>query len=123
MFRDISDTPQFWYDDTGAIVNGDCYWIDIPETIPDDMVFLALAVANSKFIEQYYDTKFNTKLYSGKRRFMTQFVEQFPLPTTNSIPSKKAISLIRTVIKENRQISSLEMSEINSLVDEMFNAP
>lgn len=123
VFRDISDTPQFWYDDTGAIVNGDCYWIDIPETIPDDMVFLALAVANSKFIEQYYDTKFNTKLYSGKRRFMTQFVEQFPLPTTNSIPSKKAISLIRTVIKENRQISSLEMSEINSLVDEMFNAP
>lgn len=123
VFRDISDTPQFWYDDTGAIVNGDCYWIDIPETIPDDMVFLALAVTNSKFIERYYDTKFNTKLYSGKRRFMAQFVEQFPLPTTNSIPSQKAISLIRSVIQEERQISSPEMSEINGLVDEMFSVP
>jgi len=123
VFRDISDTPQFWYDDTGAIVNGDCYWIDIPETIPDDMVFLALAVTNSKFIERYYDTKFNTKLYSGKRRYMAQFVEQFPLPTTNSVPSQKAISLIRSVIEEDRPISIPEMSEINGWVDEMFDAP
>ena len=123
VFRDISETPQFWFDDTGAIVNGDCYWIDISPTISDDMVYLALAVANSKFIERYYDTRFNTKLYSGKRRFMAQFVEQFPLPTTNSIPSQKAISLVREIVREERHITASELSELNGWVDTMFDAP
>ena len=123
VFRDISETPQFWFDDTGAIVNGDCYWIDIPPTVPDDIVYLALAVANSKFIERYYDTRFNTKLYSGKRRFMAQFVEQFPLPTTNSIPSQKAISLVREIVSEERQITASELSALNGWVDTMFDAP
>ncbi len=120
VFRDISEKPQFWFDNTGAIVNGDCYWIDIPVTVPDEMVYLALAITNSKFIEKYYDVCFNTKLYSGKRRFMTQYVEQFPLPTTNSIPSKRAISIIRTIIRDDRQATELEIDEINELVNEMF---
>jgi len=122
VFRDIAETPQFWFDNSGAVVNGDCYWIDIAAAIPDDMVYLALAVANSSFIERYYDTRFNTKLYSGKRRFMAQFVEQFPLPTTNSVPSQKAISLIRAIVSDNRKATAAELDEINGLVEEMFEA-
>ena len=88
VFRDISEKPQFWLDDTGAIVNGDCYWIDInPDTV-DDVVYLALAVANSSFIEKFYDVKFNNKLYSGKRRYQTQYVEQFPIPYYGSNEAK-----------------------------------
>ena len=122
VFRDISETPQFWYDDSGAVVNGDCYWIDIDSSIPDDLVYLALAVANSSFIEKFYDLKFNTKLYSGKRRFMAQYVEQFPLPSTNSVPSRKAISLVAAMVKGERKVSDKEMTELNGLVDEMFMA-
>lgn len=122
VFRDISETPQFWYDDTGAVVNGDCYWIDIDTSVPDDVVYLALAVANSSFIEKFYDLKFNTKLYSGKRRFMAQYVEQFPLPTTNSVPSRKAISLVASMVKGERKVSPEGISELNGLVEEMFNA-
>jgi hypothetical protein len=51
VFRDISEKPQFWLDDTGSIVNGDCYWLDINENTMDDTIYLALAVANSSFIE------------------------------------------------------------------------
>lgn len=120
VFRDISETPQFWFDNSGAIVNGDCYWIDIDSGVPDDMVYLALAVANSTFIEKYYDIRFNTKLYSGKRRFMTQYVEQFPLPASNSAPSKAAISIVRDVVKSRRPISDEDMGRLNTLVEQMF---
>ena len=120
VFRDISETPQFWYDNSGSVVNGDCYWIDIDSTVPDDLVYLALAVANSAFIEKFYDLKFNTKLYSGKRRFMAQYVEQFPLPATNSVPSQKAIELVRSIVTGRRRSSPEDMSRINGLVDEMF---
>ena len=122
VFRDISETPQFWYDNSGSVVNGDCYWIDIDSSVPDELVYLALAVANSSFIEKYYDVRFNTKLYSGKRRFMAQFVEQFPLPSTNSVQSVKAISLVKSIIDDNRHATSDDMLRINSLVDEMFMA-
>ncbi len=120
VFRDISETPQFWYDNTGSVVNGDCYWIDIDSSVSDDLVYLALAVANSSFIEKYYDVRFNTKLYSGKRRFMTQFVEQFPLPSTNSVQSVKAISLVKSIIDSNRHATKDDMRKLNDLVNEMF---
>ncbi len=121
VFRDISETPQFWLDESGAIVNGDCYWIEINSDISEDMVYLALAVVNSKFIEKYYDTKFHTKLYSGKRRFMTQYVKEFPLPSLESSYAKEAINVVKRIIsglppeEESRSISIL-----NILVDKMF---
>ena len=121
VFRDISERPEFWYDETGAIVNGDCYWIDIlPNTI-DDIVFLALAVANSRFIEKYYDTKFNTKLYSGKRRFQTQYVAQFPIPFYGTETAQKAISYVKKIIAEgDSNLTSSYKSELDDIVDELF---
>ena len=121
VFRDISETPQFWLDESGAIVNGDCYWIEINSDVSEEMVYLTLAVVNSKFIEKYYDTKFHTKLYSGKRRFMTQYVEDFPLPSLDSPYAQKAIAVVKEIIsglpseEESRCISYL-----NNLVDNMF---
>ena len=56
VFRDISEKPEFWLDESGAIVNGDCYWIDIDDSVFEETIYLALAVANSTFIEKYYDT-------------------------------------------------------------------
>lgn len=80
VFRDISEKPVFWIDLTGSVVNGDCYWLIGPK----HLLWLALAVANSTFIEQFYDHRFNNKLYAGRRRFITQYVEQFPLPDPES---------------------------------------
>lgn len=121
VFRDISNKPEFWLDNTGAIVNGDCYWIDINNTVCDDLIYLALAVANSKFIEKYYDIRFNTKLYSGKRRYMAQYVEQFPIPNIESIESQKVINIVKEIIELN-DYSKLDehFLEINELVNNMF---
>ena len=122
VFRDISEKPQFWLDETGAIVNGDCYWIDINPDVIEEVVYLALAVANSSFIEKFYDVKFNNKLYSGKRRYQTQYVQQFPIPYHNTELAKKAISLVRKILAEDTgNVSIDEKKELDLLVEQMFN--
>ena len=121
VFRDISECPEFWLDESGAIVNGDCYWIDIDDSVFEETVYLALAVANSKFIEKFYDAKFNTKLYSGKRRYMSQYVEQFPIPFLYSPNAQRAIDLVKKMITECADgDTSRYMDELNAIVDSMF---
>lgn len=121
VFRDISEHPQFWLDTSGAIVNGDCYWIEIYDHVIEDILYLALAVANSRFIERYYDIKFNTKLYSGKRRYMSQYVEQFPIPLYTTELAQEAISLVKKILAEKNQSVILSHKEkLNYIVDEIF---
>src|SRR5690606_16539090 len=92
VFRDISSEPVFWLDLTGAVVNGDCYWMKIDrESMSEDLLCLALAVGNSSFIEEFYDHSFNNKLYSGRRRFMSQYVEKFPIPDPESAVSQQIV--------------------------------
>ncbi|CAN5846620.1 N-6 DNA methylase [soil metagenome] len=93
VFRDISAEPIFWIDRSGSVVNGDCYWLTCDAPGSEPLLWLACAIANSKLIETYYDTMFPNKLYSGRRRFMTQYVEQFPLPDPESKISQKIGSL------------------------------
>ena len=80
VFRDISERPTFWVDLDGTVVNGDCYWLVAERQADDHLLWLAAAVANSTFAEAFYDHRFNNKLYGGRRRFITQYVEKFPLP-------------------------------------------
>ena len=80
VFPDISEKPVFTLDKSGAIVSGECYWLLLNESENTDLNYLILGIANSKFIEKFYDISFPNKLYSGKRRFITQYVEKFPLP-------------------------------------------
>ena len=70
----------------GTIVNGDCYWLAATDDKTTVLLWLALAVGNSSFIEAFYDRRFNNKLYAGRRRFITQYVEHFPIP--GSVPSR-----------------------------------
>jgi adenine-specific DNA-methyltransferase len=120
VFRDITETPVFWMDLQGSIVNGDCYWLTNDYSKDDDLLWLCLAVGNSSFIEVFYDHSFNNKLYAGRRRFMTQYVEKFPLPKlgliTNQIvkKTKKLYSIL-----ESSESSKLE-NEINILVWKSF---
>ncbi|MDR2792095.1 MAG: N-6 DNA methylase [Treponema sp.] len=119
VFRDIVEIPQFWLDNTGAIVNGDCYWIDIFNTTTEDTILLALAVANSNFIEKYYDIKFNNKLYAGKRRYMSQYVEDFPIPNPEEPLAQEAINLVRLSI-ENKKLLPENKNKIDAIVETLF---
>lgn len=80
IFPDISEEPRFSLDETGAIINGDCYWITLRGEEDKTLLYIMLAVANSSFTCAFYDAFCHNKLYSGRRRFMTQYVKTFPLP-------------------------------------------
>jgi adenine-specific DNA-methyltransferase len=113
VFPDISDKPIFWIDTDGGIVNGECYWLRCENNGEQDLLWLALAVANSTFIEAFYDHRFNNKLYAGRRRFITQYVEQFPLPDPTREESKAIIALTKDIY------SKLPSAEADSLAGEL----
>lgn len=108
IWRDICESPTFWISLKEEIVQGDCYWIS-PEEGKEELLWLALAVANSRFAETFYDQSFNNKLYSGRRRFMTQYVERFPLPDPTSV-------LAGEIIRDAKRIFELTPSDAADLL-------
>lgn len=97
VFPDISDKPVFWIDTDGGIVNGECYWLQCADKDEQELLWLALAVANSTFIEAFYDHRFNNKLYAGRRRFITQYVELFPLPDPGCYEAMMIVALAKEI--------------------------
>jgi len=110
VFPDISLSPRFYFDTCGRIVNGNCYWIVAEDKKDIDKLLLIQGVANSKLMTKYHDLVFNNKLYSGRRRYFTQYVEKYPLPDFNSSVAKEIISLVERLNEEKDKvvISDLE---------------
>lgn len=98
VFPDIAERPRFFFESEGYVVNGDCYWITLKPEMDCAWLMLLLAVANSSFIERYYDTVFHNKLYAGRRRFMTQYVKLFPLPPLHEPESVKIIAIVEKML-------------------------
>jgi hypothetical protein len=105
----------------GAVVNGDCYWFTSDQGLEGDLLWLALAVANSTFIETFYDHKFHNKLYSGRRRFMTQYVEQFPIPDPKSPLSRRIIHTAKAIYDLVPSVRAQELEQaLDTFVSEAF---
>jgi methylase of polypeptide subunit release factors len=115
VFRDIAEKPMFWIDRDGAIVNGDCYWLAVEESRLD-LLYLTAAVGNSTFIETFYDHRFNNKLYAGRRRFITQYVREFPLPNPASNVARSMVALTKKLIEteetETAEKLALELDDL-----------
>lgn len=122
IFRDISEKPMFWMDKDAHVVNGDCYWmINENKNFSEDILWLVLAIANSSFIESFYDIKFQNKLYSNRRRYMTQYVENFPILDPNREISKKLILLSKSCYSEQDNQASIKIEkQIDKLVWQGF---
>lgn len=121
VFRDISKKPTFWVDQEGAVVNGDCYWLVCQNESQTNLLWLALAVGNSKFIETFYDYRFNNKLYAGRRRFITQYVEKFPLPDPTSPVAASLIKKAKQIYKCTPSVEADKLEkEIDRLVYQAF---
>jgi hypothetical protein len=88
VFPDIAESPKFFLDTSGAIVNGDCYWAKCES---DAQALLIAAVGNSKFARWFYDAQCGNQLYAGRRRFMTQYVERFPVPDPLSAVAQRLL--------------------------------
>lgn len=116
IFRDISEEPCFWIDLDQTVVNGDCYWLVCDGGKSEDLLWLAVSVGNSRFIAEFYDHRFNNKLYAGRRRFITQYVEQFPLPDPERPVSKEIVRLAKLLYAS---IDSPEAGESSAAIDRL----
>ena len=117
VFRDIVEEPTFWIDLDGSVVNGDCYWLVCQNPTQIDLLWLAAAIGNSTFIEKFYDHRFHNKLYAGRRRFITQYVEKFPLPDPDAPLSKKIVAKAKRIYE---CIPSHESAQLQKDLDSMI---
>jgi adenine-specific DNA-methyltransferase len=121
VFRDISERPTFWLDLDGSVVNGDCYWLVPSGKWDENLLWLACAVANSTFAEAFYDHRFNNKLYAGRRRYITQYVEQFPLPDPALPLSQDIIVRAKAIYHSNHGVDAEGLEcELDQLIWKAF---
>ncbi len=122
VFPDISVDARFYYDENGSVVNGNCYWIVAQTEQQKELLYLIQAVANSYLMSRYHDLCFNNRLYSGRRRYFSQYIEKYPIPNPNSESSKQLIEIVKQLNKLsalNRDVSELE-KELNNFVEKAF---
>ena len=121
VFPDISDKPRFFLDRTGAVVNGDCYWLSLRSEATETLGLLMMAVANSTLGSRYYDRVCGNKLYSGRRRYITQYVEKFPIPDPEAPYALKIIDLVGLLTSKLPQTDRLSIErEVDELVWRSF---
>jgi hypothetical protein len=123
VFPDISDSPRFFLDTSGALVNGDCYWIALQRDVDTQLASLLLAVANSSFALAFYDAVFGNRLYAGRRRFITQYVRRFPLPSVDASTRSAVDELVKRLRASSDDNESERVTleaELDALVWEGF---
>lgn len=111
VFPDISLTPRFYFDEGGKLVNGNCYWIVAEKKLNVDKLLLIQGVSNSNLMTKYHDLVFNNKLYSGRRRYFTQYVEKYPLPKFDSPIAESIIKIVKMLNAENNAEKILLLEE------------
>ena len=122
VFPDICVDARFYYDQNGSVVNGNCYWIVAQSEQEKELLFLIQGVANSDLMAQYHDLCFNNKLYSGRRRYFSQYIEKYPIPDPRKENSKQIIEIVKKLNElsaMNENVTELE-SELNNLVNNSF---
>jgi len=120
VFPDISVNARFALDRSGAVVNGDCYWISLADIGSEDIAYLMLAVANSKLGLRFYDEVCGNKLYSGRRRWMTQYVARLPLPDPRTQAAKELIGAVQRLLSREETADDTQLAEIDDLVESSF---
>lgn len=122
IFPDISEKPKFSIDFNGYLVDGNCYWLSLKDGYSTDYLYLAVIVANSKIMQRFHDIEFQNKLYSGKRRYLTQYVSKYPIPNIVNSESQKLISICKKAINSSNSDLYLEkmQSKLNNLVELAF---
>ncbi len=123
VFPDISVDARFAIDRSGAVVNGDCYWISLADIGSEDVALLMLAVANSALGKRFYDEVCGNKLYSGRRRWMTQYVSRLPLPDPGCDAASELVKLTREMLTCGGSPEPGELARIDALVDAAFAKP
>ncbi|WP_341778694.1 Eco57I restriction-modification methylase domain-containing protein [Levilactobacillus sp. HBUAS70063] len=112
IFPDISEIPKFMIDMNGMYVDGNCYWIVLDDDVPEDYLYLIAGVANSKAMQKFHSIMFQNKLYSNKLRFVSQYVEKYPVPDLSSTEAKIIVKTVKKLL-----IKELTVNEAEELIE------
>ena len=61
------------------------------------LAYLLMGVANSALGLRFYDAVCGNRLYSGRRRWITQYVSRLPLPDPTTMRAGGVVELVRAV--------------------------
>ncbi|MFE6925252.1 Eco57I restriction-modification methylase domain-containing protein [Nocardia sp. NPDC057663] len=115
VFPDISERPRFALDRSGAVVNGDCYWISLTDLgtgeQATDLAYLLMGVANSALGLRFYDAVCGNRLYSGRRRWITQYVARLPLPDPACPAAAAIVGRVRGVLEDGVPVAAAGIDE------------
>ncbi|HET6878719.1 MAG TPA: N-6 DNA methylase [Pirellulales bacterium] len=117
VFPDISPDARFFWDAKGSIVDGNCYWITTNDPADEELLLFILGVANSALISRYHDLAFQNKLYSQRRRHLTQYITEYPLPDRNAAASRKMVKLVRRLVEE--PLGDADRGRLEATIDEL----
>lgn len=115
VFPDISPSSKFAIDLNGYMVDGNCYWLTLKNEDDLDLLYLATAVANSNIMNKYHEIEFQNVLYSGRKRYLTQYVKKYLLPDPHTIHSQNTIRLVKQIISNHS--SSDEISKLEKQIE------
>ncbi|MFD5177151.1 Eco57I restriction-modification methylase domain-containing protein [Nocardia sp. NPDC058379] len=115
VFPDISARPRFALDRSGAVVNGDCYWISLTDLgsgeQATELAYLLMGVANSALGLRFYDAVCGNRLYSGRRRWITQYVARLPLPDPACPAAAAVVGRVRGVLEDGVPVAAAGIDE------------
>ncbi|MEV0062723.1 N-6 DNA methylase [Nocardia sp. NPDC050718] len=115
VFPDISERPRFALDRSGAVVNGDCYWISLTDLgsgeQATELAYLLMGVANSALGLRFYDAVCGNRLYSGRRRWITQYVARLPLPDPACPAAAAVVGRVRGVLEDGLPVAAAGIDE------------
>ncbi|MGS2809824.1 Eco57I restriction-modification methylase domain-containing protein [Nocardia sp. MW-W600-9] len=115
VFPDISERPRFALDRSGAVVNGDCYWISLTDLgvgeQATELAYLLMGVANSALGLRFYDAVCGNRLYSGRRRWITQYVARLPLPDPAGAAAATIVGRVRGVLEDGVPVAAAGIDE------------
>jgi hypothetical protein len=115
VFPDISERPRFALDRSGAVVNGDCYWISLTDLgagrAAIDLAYLLMGVANSALGLRFYDAVCGNRLYSGRRRWITQYVARLPVPDPGCAAAVEVVRRVRALLEDGVPVADSGVDE------------
>jgi len=125
VFPDISERARFALDRSGAVVNGDCYWISLADLGGDGqeaqhLAYLMMGVANSALGLRFYDAVCGNRLYSGRRRWITQYVSRLPLPEPGGEPARRISAVVADLVDGSCAADASAAQLIDELVATAF---
>lgn len=112
LYRYISSTPVFAYDDRQMLPLNSCNVL-IPQIDGLDIKYI-LAILNSSVAEFFFSKTFNSV------KMLKSHIEALPIPVPTAQQQAKIVSLVDEILNNSTEATIIQ-NELNSIVEKLYN--